>query len=351
MKVALLNQNNSISKRLTTPTNEILGIKKLLNILGYDVDIISKFKDEELGILSVGDVSDINLYDKLIVVPANFNFYGGVVSEFTLQIAKLMSEYNDSIYFITTDVKIPIRTLGYAARKKKIPNYTFKKPIKIIDISTNNLRTKSQISPDIKIEWIKFFPIDRFILFIRNVDTRTTPKEYDIIYGGSFRSGMRAKAFEKYILNMPMDISTGMFGGIKEKQITKWLNNNGLKITHIPDFLGKIKSDKVIQETSKGFVTFVPNEPGFDGNLTTARLWESYLSTSVTLVDKGYDPNSKWLYNNFQQINSKQDMITKVRYLKTHNDFRLNLLKLQHQFISKFDANSYLLNLKKLLGE
>lgn len=354
-KIALINTTNSISKLWTTPSNEVFGIKQMLIDLDYDVDIISKKEDKNLGILSVDNVSTLNNYDKILIIPGTFAFYHNDPKGFIFKIYSLLAKVQQKIYVLSTDVTVPLKQLYQQASRfmdisKDDINITA--PIVFISLTKEQKVIDRLINKDeFNIDKIIPFNFDIFAAYtnIKNdnywlkiTDVKT---KYDVIYGGAWRGGRRSEAFYNYLCDIPF--TTAVYGTIRQKQLDKL--NDKYNVTTFPENLSKVPGNKVVRETSKGLVTFIPGEKNMT-QMTTARVWESMLSKAVTFIDESYDPAHSISSNDFIYLHEdKQEFIDKVKEVKYNPEFRASLLNAQHNLVVKLGFSAWLRKFKEII--
>lgn len=355
-KIALINTTNSISKRWTTPTNEVMGVKMMLNDLDYSVDVISKYQDDNLDIISVDNVDDLNHYDKVLIIPGTFAFYHNDPTGFIFKVYSLLAKVKNPIYVLSTDVTVPLKQLYKQAQRFMDINeedINISAPIKFISLNQDEKVNDSLIDNDeFNVGWKKYFNFDIFAAYcnlkndvfdkVKNVE-----QDFDVIYGGAWRGGRRSDAFYNYLCDVPL--KTGVYGTITQKQLSKLSDKYGA--TDFPELLKKVPGNKVVEETSRGIATFVPGEKNMQ-QMTTARVWESMLSNAVTFIDESYDPNHTIMPTSaFNYLhNDKQEFIEKMNMLKKSEEFRQSLIQQQHNIVSSFDFGKWLNDFNQILN-
>lgn len=355
-KIALINTTNSISKLWTTPTNEVMGIKMMLNNLNYSVDVISKYQDDNLNIISVNDVDDLNHYDKVLIIPGTFSFYHNDPKGFIFKIYSLLAKVKNPIYVLSTDVTVPLKQL-YKQAKRFMDidenDINISAPIKFISLNQDEKVNDSLIDNDeFNVCWKKYFNFDIFAAYcnLKNgvLDkVKNVKQDFDVIYGGAWRGGRRSDAFYNYLCDVPL--KTGVYGTITQKQLSKLSDKYGA--TDFPELLKKVPGNKVVEETSRGIATFVPGEKNMQ-QMTTARVWESMLSNAVTFIDESYDPNHTIMpTSSFNYLhNDKQEFIEKMNMLKKSEEFRQSLIQQQRDIVLSFDYNKWLNDFNQILN-
>lgn len=355
-KIALINTTNSISKRWTTPTNEIMGVKMMLNDLNYSVDVISKYQDDNLDIICVDDVDDLNHYDKVLIIPGTFAFYHNDPKGFIFKVYSLLAKVKNPIYVLSTEVTVPLKQLYKQAQRFMDidqDDINISAPIKFISLNQDpEVNDRLIDENEFNVGWKKYFNFDIFAAYcnLKNgvLDkVKNVKQDFDVIYGGAWRGGRRSDAFYNYLCDVPF--KTGVYGTITQKQLLKL--NDKYNVHDYPTILKKVPGNKVVEETSRGMATFVPGEKNMQ-EMTTARVWESMLSNAVTFIDESYDPNHTIMpASDFNYLhNDKQEFIKKIDALVKSQALRKSLVQAQHGIVLSFDYEKWLDDFNQILN-
>lgn len=166
---------------------------------------------------------------------------------------------------------------------------------------------------------------------------------YDLIYGGSFRSGKREKKFIDYFFNKSINVA--LYGTIKESDFK-------LPYTNSPkNWLGKVNCNDVIETNTLGFSSIICGEPGYNNNIHTIRQYESILANCVTFIDSDYDTNHI-IYPNcdFLYINNGEELESRIKELQTSNNIDY-ILDAQFEFIDRKSKCGYIKELLDYMEE
>jgi hypothetical protein len=335
MKIAILNLANNVTDFKTTPSGETIYFKKTLELLNWEVDIISNKKTQYT--IPFEHVLDINQYEKLIVVNGAINFFGGKENPTIINNYKLMAQYQNTIYYFLTDLRLPFKQLWPSIEKR---DWGYNKeevyvtaPVKVIS-QTFNLYVVKQLMPDLE---CVYFPLERYkLLFEQN--NNTTLKLVDINYGGSFRAGNREQKMIDYLFDT--EYSVEFFGTAKLDQFK-------LPYKNPPSFTGKVNFNEVINKNNESYASIIIGDKLYNNNHITLRVWEVMMSNSIILIDNEFDPEHNIMGKDWFYINNKQDVKEKLIQIKQNQDY---ILKYQHNRIKElFNEQKYLLNLKEIL--
>lgn len=336
MRIAILNLSNNVFKPTTVSAYETIAYKVLLENQGHQVDIISN--KSGFYTISFDDVGDIKNYDRLLVVNGAINFFGGVESPTIINNYKLMHQYEGTIYYLFTDFRLPFRQLwpaianrdwGYTEDEVKVDNDI------IILSQGKNIQMTQKVHQDkgLNVVDVIYVPLERYKLeTIESVENHSVVPEFDLIYGGSFRSGKRLKEFEEYFFNT--EYNAALFGTIKRTQFKREYDTD-------PTFLGKVKPVEMTYQLSRGKFTLVMGDAEYNDNFITLRVWEALFSDSVVLINEPFDPNhlifpdEPWRY-----VNSSDDVAKLVKTF-TNDDLAVSIRK--QRDIIKYEQHKKLL--------
>lgn len=337
MKVAILNLANNVTDFKTTPSGETIYFKKTLELLGFEVDIISKKFGEYTK--SFQTVYDPNVYDKLIVVNGAINFFGGTENEVIIKNYQLMAKYNKPIYYFLTDLRLPFKQL-WPSIEKRDWGYTKEEvwvssEIKVIS-QTFNLDVVKKLMPEYE---AVYFPLEKYkLLFHFDKQEQLNLKTVDLIYGGSFRAGNREQKMIDYLFDTPYSVE--FFGTASESQFK-------LPYQIAPTFTGKVNFKDVVDKNSTALASIIIGDKLYNNNHITLRVWEVMMSNAIILIDNEFDPDHKIMKKDWFYVNNKQDVQEKLEQIKTNHDY---IMSYQKQRLSElFNKQEYLEQLKETL--
>jgi hypothetical protein len=341
MKIALLNLSNNISDFKTTPSGETIYIKKMLELCDYNVDIITEKRSKYT--ISFEDITNIQDYDKLLVVNGAVNFFGGKQNMTIINNYILMAKYDKTIFYLLTDIRLPFKQLWPSIKNRKWDYtindvYVDESKIKVIS-QTYNLDVVKQFMPNLD---ILYFPLERYkLLFNQLIQPRI--KTIDLIYGGSFRAGQREKKMIEYLFDT--DYTVEFFGTAREEQFKRLY-------TKAPVFTPKINFEDVISKNGEGYASIIIGDNLYNGNHITLRVWEVLLSDAIILIDDDFDPYHKIMLQDWFYVKNKQDVKSKIFEIKNNEKVRQYLLDFQKNRLDKlFNKEDYLNELRKIINE
>lgn len=352
MEILLLNVANNITDFRTVSSGETVYLKQMLEQLGHGVTIASN-KNGEYAV-AFEEIEDINNFDKVVVLPASLNFFGGVENPTIIKNYKLLAKYNGTINILQTDARLPFKQLWPAIEKRgwgyKKEEVWINAPIKVIAQSKNLNEVKTQYEKEIfnDIEFTHF-PIERYagIVALMNPIDEVEEKEHDLVYYGSFRGGNRAAKMAEFLCgNIVEKLDVHVFGTIREKQLAK--SSEG----PFPSFGKKMKMNEIRQEVSKSFSTLIIGEKFYNNAMLTVRVWETLSSDAVVLIDNDFDsyhnlfPNSPWRY-----VEKEEDLIEVVKSLKDDENKRKLAIQEQKEVLEKMiDSSQWLRDFENILA-
>lgn len=341
MKIAILNLSNNVSDFKTVSSAETILIGRSLTELGHSVDIISMRNTEYT--ISFDVVTDINSYDRLIVINGTINFFGGKKNPIVLNSYKLMAEYRNKIYYIFTDGRLGFMQVLPAVRGKefsseyKDEDLFVSSDFKVISQGRNleiakkaHKKTTERYGKEFEYD---YFPVDRYFIHSQELKpANQTIKKYDVVYCGSFRAGKRESKMVEFLFDTNLNIK--MFGTIKEKKF----KNPKFPWNVAPSFSPKIASNLVIDTNSQAIATIVIGDKDYNDNFITVRVWEAMASDAVMLIDEEFDSEHLIIDDPRFYVKNKNDFETLVNELKTNECLRRELITIQHQTLFKYQS-------------
>lgn len=341
MKIAIINMGNNIQGFKTTPASETIYLSECLKDMGLDVDLIS-MKDTQYGI-SFDNVPDPNVYDRLLVVNAALNFYGGEENKMNKAAYMFMNKYKSKIYYLFTDIRLPFEQAWRRMSKKKWSSkykeeqFIVTSPIRVVSQGKDLEQAKRihserlvGISKD-RMDFVHF-ELDRHKMYHSVFKIAVDGiKMRDLIYGGTFRSGNREAKMVEYLFDTGLDVE--FFGSVKADQF----KNPEFPWVTPPVFPGKVDSREMVQRNSTAYATIVLGDKTYDNNQITPRVWEALASTAVTFFDKSFDPGMNIMEGNqFFYVENRAELVEKIKLIKENEELRQVMLTEQHRTLQKY---------------
>ncbi|UES35627.1 DNA beta-glucosyltransferase [Enterobacter phage KKP_3262] len=341
MKIAILNLGNNIQGFKTTPASETIYLSECLKDMGLDVDLIS-MKNTQYGI-AFDDVPDPNVYDRVLVVNASLNFYGGEENKMNKAAYMFLNKYKSKIYYLFTDIRLPWEQAWRRMSKKKWSSkyteeqFIVRSPIRVVS-QGRDLEQAKRIHSDrlvgVSKDRMEFvhFALDRHKMYHSVFKIAADGiKMRDLIYGGTFRSGNREAKMVEYLFDTGLDVE--FFGSVKADQF----KNPEFPWTTPPVFPGKVDSREMVQRNSTAYATIVLGDKTYDNNQITPRVWEALASTAVAFFDSTFDPDMNIMEGNeFFYVSNRQELVEKINKIKNDEDFRIETLEYQHKILQKY---------------
>lgn len=367
MKVAIIKLGSRISISANDSsggTGETLSIIKLLTTAGVEVDAYTKIlsRDIEPDYFKTYDIikelDNINKrnYDALLVLNGNVNYFGGVDCPDQTLNYKIINSFTGKVFYIHCDGNLYLKQVWPSISKKTWASNYNKEDIEIIrdDIvyitqsHNTDLVLEKARKCNINIKSAVYFPFEKFPMVN---DPSVIPfndcPEYDLLYGGTFRNGRREEDMIKFYFGYDSNIKVAMFGKITHDNFTKNKNND-----RFPDFEKSIDYKLFKDKMNKSIATVIIGDKIYKKQDDLAqRIYESILSSTVTLIDSSYDWSTRVFKNkelvDFCYVSSRKDVEDRLNKLK-NIEFRKKIVELQLED-TKFDILKYCTDFINLL--
>jgi hypothetical protein len=361
MKNALIINPRAGKKELATiGDNECFGFCNLLKLCNIEPKYLKPNKFDNNTTISIDELTDINDFDYIFVYCFNPNFFGGVEDKFLLNCYKLLAKCNKPIYYLLVDMGNFFKQLGEKVMER---DWETIKSSQYSDFVVGDIHYISQgydIDLINKLKAYKgvistktsYFPLQFCALFnegrIKPFGEYNPNREYDLYYGGSYRSGKRHKQFKEYMFNR--NIKTGFFGTISLKDFK---NDYG---EIVPEFNGKVKQNEIIDENKRGLATIILNEKYYNNNVITLRVFESLLADMVVFIDKPFDVNKvvfeDEVLRNFNYVSNGVELEKKIKMLKEDKTLLFDIINRQRKEFNRwFNIDSFKSMLLNILNE
>lgn len=361
MKLAVIKLGARIASGGTSGgSGEALSILKILS-QDHDVHAYTKIlsKDEPIPNVTmhqiVEEYSEVTA-EALVVINGSVNYFGGVDSPDQTLNYHIINNFNGPVYYFLCDPSLPLRQVWPSIQKKEwASNYEQSN----IEITRNDIIYISQPKDTDKIlkdmqKHVPFaecrhFPFEKFPMLEEPLEFKSLKdREYDLLYGGTFRSGRRQDDMIKYYFDY--DSGVTMFGKIKAKDFSEKKVGN---LKH-PDYEGAVNYQDFNEKMSTAIGTVIIGDNYYkETNDLAQRIYESILSGVVTFIDADYDREKRvytdpklrdLLYvKNRDEVKERLDIIKQM----SETEF-LELLNTQYEDV-KLDVQGYCSSLTKLL--
>lgn len=336
MKVCVIKIGARISldsKSTSGGTGEALSVIKILTEAGIDVDVYTKIlkNDPESKEFKLYDIlTDYNKinernYDALICINGNVNYFGGQDSPADTLCFNMINNFKGKVFYILCDPNILLKDPWTSIAKKDWSSKYKEEDIRITrdDITyisqPRNIKLLSALvnkRTNIKIKDFVHFPFEKFVYLTMNDEPAVTNYEYDLLYGGTFRTGKREEDMIKFYFGYPDDIKVQMFGKIKESDFKK--NKENLSY---PMFDKAVPYTKFNEKMRTGLSTIIIGDPLYkDLDDIAQRVYESILCGNIVFIDKSYDKNKivfdDEFLSTFSYVSNRKDVIRKIKKAK-----------------------------------
>lgn len=357
MKVAVVKLGCRLAYESTCVSGgvlEALSIIEMMNRAGVEVDIYDKINkgdgDPTSSLTHIKDIfteyDNINKYgyDSLIVFNGNVTYFGGedrphetlkyyIIHDFVGKVNYVIGDFNLLFKQIDTMVAGKSWASNYDISRLKIDrtDINYIASGMLVDKIKNDVNS-SKSKGTIKINKVKYFPLQLFpFLTVENEEFNENP-EVDLIYGGNFRSGKRESDMIKYYFNYPEDIKVKMFGHLTMDNF----NQAKISILNKPIIENsEFKYNDYVKKMNEARAVVLIEDP-LDKKYykIASRTYEAIFAGTVTFVDSEIDPLKRIFKNqelrDFLYVSSKSDVENKLRKLQD-NEFRRHIVELERE--------------------
>lgn len=339
----------------------------LLNVLGREqVDYISKRtkKEAELDYFKDTTETDFNDYDEIYIYNASFNPFGGLFKDEALDTFEKLYTFNgDVIYFIIDPKLAPMDFAGFLRARNKKGDYIFGTDVKVRDFKrhidpeivegwTDKVWKRMKIafdgqdyekyckmwnssSPKIKgtykwlnedAEWFNMWIAEYYAinerLELKLKDYEKVADPYDLVYFGNNRQNERNKVIkELYDIPEFKKYCIGFDPQLANTDSEKYVDH---------DELFKLIGEKCL-------ATVVVGDNTHNGNIRTARFFETMLLDVAAFIYIKYDPTKSYVKNEFLKefiyVSSKSELKEKIEKIKNDKELYKKIVELERKEI------------------
>lgn len=356
------------SKSTSGGTGEALSIIKILTEAGINVDVYTKILKNDIMPVDfkifdiIEDYDKINErnYDALLCINGNVNYFGGKDSPADTLCFNVINNFKKRVFYVLCDPNLLLRDPWDSIEKKEWSVNYKKEDIKItrndiiyITQPRDVSKLESHVKNKTKLDICKFihFPFEQFVYLTMKDEAPVIDYSYDLIYGGTFRTGKREADMIKFYFGYPDDISVKMFGKLKPEDFKK--NKSNLSL---PEFGKAVPYTKFNDEMRTGLSTIIIGDQLYkDLDDIAQRTYESILCGNIVFIDSTYDKN-KHIFSDpflakFSYVKDREDVIKKLKHIKESNN-RIKIIEelvIRQKEDIQFDSNSYVNSLKEIL--
>lgn len=365
MKIAALKLGARITRGGTSGgSGEALALLEMLS-KGNEVHAYTKVlgKDENIEFVQThqildeyADVNEQN-YDCLVVINGSVNYFGGIDSPDQTLNYNIINNFKGRVYYIMCDPSLPLTQVWKSIEKKSWAENYRREDIEITRTDITYIcqpKNIVKIAEDIKkhgihIDEVIHYPFEKFPLLFKKPEwKKLSERNYDILYGGTFRGGKRQEDMIKYYFGYS-DLNVTMFGKIKDADFNPKKVNS---LSH-PNYEGAVNYDLFNEKMSNSISTVIIGDKYYkEIDDLAQRIYESILSGVITFIDSDYD-RTKRVYTDdladLLYVSSREEIINKIEKIKQLSEEQfLSLLENQYNSI-KIDIDQYCLDFSNLL--
>lgn len=331
-KFLLVSNGSSINNFETIYSADLVSIGTMINDLdglqGYSLMSERNIKNNKMDLipLTFEEVMEIE-FDFILTSQFAFNAFGGQVSDLFLHFVEYCQKYTKiPIMQFSLDRKIPLvplynrecfANLAITNPVIAVPSYEIEDYIKRSE--------KDKVTNVVEIIHHDFHTYSPYMMnFHKDIYTDKVSEDEDnkpdVIYGGILRPD-RKKFFDEYFDPNKNDFKVEIYGTLGRKGYG-----------HIKT--GKIPQSKVVSKNGTAIATIIPPEKNYE-TIVQARVYESFLSDSVTFVHNDFDPNHNLSDNMFRYFSSYDEFVEKLNLVKKDEELRNILLAEQHDLLNR----------------
>ena len=313
---------------------EFLLHKENFNEVYFCDKIIRNNADNYVDIFTV----DLNNYDVIYIMNSPANFFGGIISEDTIEKFKKISKFNGKIYYVINDPKLfYVDTAIRALKKKQLTEIEYNNfndkisNMKVIFTGTDYELFESMIKHRknfYKLKFEKNISLFEFTFlnynFNKNVIQFNKEKEFDLVYYGDNRGGYRDRKLKQYFDN----------NILKTKTI-------GLKKDYRDNYkLKKIKNNQLSNEMQDCYSSLILGDKEHNNNWITYRFFEGILAKVIIFIDIEYDTEQKYLESDLLKslcyVSSPEQIRKNIQYILDNNLYD-KIIELQLKELEKYN--------------
>lgn len=346
-------------------TGDAVNVINLLAGAGFTVDAYTTILEKD-EIPKNFNLVDINTeytaindkgYTALVVLNGNANFFGGAEDRNVLLTYNIINNFKGKVYYIITDPALTLKQIWKSVSNKPWGNKYNENDVNItrndIDIITQiaDLKAAKSLNEknNIYINDVHYFPFEKYHLYTSDALSVSDQFDYDISYGGTFRSGRREDDLIKFYFGYPDDIKVEIFGKIAEKDfkpdkiknLSKPIFNKAIKYTEFRNKMNKSIATIIVGDTIYKKIDFMAQ-----------RIYECIQAGNILFIDKSYDKNMRvFTDKNLRDIcyvNDRKDVIERIHEIKHNTSIIKQIVEAQRKDV-KIDFDEYLSNLATIL--
>lgn len=274
----------------------------------YDLLYIGKKNRNNFNEKKYRDINDVDLndFEKIFLQTSTPNFFGGILSDDTLEKVKKISLYKNKLGILCNDPRIkPVNAALVLYERFNVlskehvngfesllENATYLFPGKDL----NKFYNENKYNNFVYFDYFK----EIFKNKIATPEYKQQEKEFDIVYYGDRRGSYREKQLQKYMNNS----ISNLLIGYKTKKIES-------------SFCKKMKHKELLQTLNKCKVSLILADKEHEDNVVTFRFYETLASNCLAAIPIEFDPNKELI---------QDEKLKNILYVKDNQDV-LNLSK------------------------
>lgn len=303
----VLSDTGQPRKKLSVPLNDMHAISEIYKLAGSEAHIL--FRED------LETKSSLNDYDNLFVFYAGLINFGGIQSDASLTVIRLVNDFNGPVIVFDNDVLDPVNNKNRAGFER------ITRPVVYASPDGKGGAEKGTIDLDVssELEINQSFVIGKKLSKMSDVVTKP---QYEVVYGGRNRPAMKRRLCEITEKHSLIAYS-GIIDSLKEtnaKLLSSKYNFNNAQL-RVVNSLGKYSL--MLKEKKK--------------NYFTSRVFEQLFSNSIVLFDKQWKT-----YECFWRDFNTFDGTTEDLSRRLDVEYDASLVREQHDFARSFDYDAYI---------
>jgi hypothetical protein len=373
------------SKDITSGCTEAKTIIEILEKTGkFEIGVLTKILDKDylpskyefystlkLGHEDMDAFFKEKKFDYMLIINGSINCFGGAEEAMIpdLCIYRMMHYFPGKIFYCQCDLAINMMFDVYEYISSKPWSSKYSKDE--YDISGKDIIAITQANDldkhlveinkkkmyQFKRENLRNFHFEKYptIMPFAHVEKNTSPI-YDLGYGGTLRGGRRIKKLVKYYFGYPDEIKVNLYGKLNDPKLidqAKKIYGNDVSMPDFGTTCNFVDNGKML---NKSLATIVIGDEIFERTQTVQqRAYQAMCANVVAFIDEDLDVNHDIfkhddVLNRFMYVTSKDDVVEKIRTLKSDPKLVDYILSKQQEIIS-FDKDVWANELADIIME
>lgn len=309
----------------------------------------SAFSDIEYA---ANNINNLGL-DALLVFNGSVNNWGGARNDTAILIWKCIQHFKGRVFYIHTDAMMRLHQIyddtfvkrGWHLDYPKEDVYITRDDIVYLTQARNPNRIKELVSSNgairIKDENIIHFPLQEAILLRPPKFLAERNITWDLIYGGSHRSGRRLEKMVKYYFGHD-DLKVLLFGGNLAKEKFRPFSGD----LAFPTLQGPVSNSIFLAKYRTSLATVHITDDVYEGHWTALRFYESLIAGVIPFIDWNADRRRLLYYPgceiaDFLYVKDRKEVNDRINLIKRENCGNEILETARSNVLARWDRARY----------